>query len=277
MIIGTFRRWSRLPLDSTCACRFGNVIFGNLIFWTIVTMLARHNCNWLELCNPLDALLLRILHRRCTCHLQLYHKMSLTRSGSFRRSLHSDSVPKRPGTSTSTVPSVIATLDNVHEDSEEEEQAARFAFQDSHNLHGSVLDKINPNRWNHIPRLSTTCDLPLLDFSGDHPFGRVDSLKFSNDELLETYSSDEESIINAKSSPESASPPESGGRRPSGLRRAMSTSSTKLKKISSRLRRVQSNLLANSTSREASVESPLQTKSLPVTPLQQVSQSFSCW
>lgn len=201
--------------------------------------------------------------------------MSLTRSGSFRRSLHSDSVPKRPGTSTSTVLSVIATLDNVHEDSEEEEQAARFPTRGSSSLHGSILDKINPNRWNHFPRLSTACDLPVLNLSKDRSVSRIDSLKFSNDELLETYSdghsTDEESIVNVKSIPESTSTPGSSGRKPRGLRRAMSTSSTKLKRMGSRLRRIPSNLLARSSSRDLVLESPLQTKSLPVTPVEQVS------
>lgn len=228
----------------------------------------------------LDALLFRSLRHHCTSLRQLHTDMSSTRSGSFRRSLHSDSVPKRPGTSTSTVLSVIATLDNVHEDSEEEEQAARFLTRHSRSLHGSVLDKINPSRWNHLPRLSTTCDLPFLDFPKDHSVARIDSLKFSNDELLETYSnghsSDEESIVQVKSTPETTSTPESSGKRSAGLRRAMSSSSIKLKRMGSRLRRVPSNLLARSINRDPTTDSPLQTKSLPVTPVQQVSKFFPC-
>lgn len=202
--------------------------------------------------------------------------MSLTRLGSFRRSLHSDSVPKRPGTSTSTVPSVVATLGNVHEDSEEEEQAARFPTRDSRSLHGSVLDTINPNRWNHLPRLSTTCDLPILNSSKDNSVSRIDSLNFSSDELLETYSNghstDEESIINVKNTPETTSTVESNGRKSIGLRRAMSNSSIRLKRMGSRLRKVPITILARSNSQEPTTESPLQTRSLPATPIHQVSK-----
>lgn len=215
------------------------------------------------------------LHQHCTFLLHQPAEMFLARSGSFRRSLHSDSVPKRPGTSTSTVPSVIATLDNVHEDSEDDGQVARFPTQESCGLPGSVLDKINPNRWNHFPRLSTTCDLPILDFSKDHSVSRIDSLNFSSDELLETYSNghstDEESIVNVNSAAKTTPPPERVGRKSNGLRRAMSNSSTKLKSMGSTLRRAPSNLLARSISRESTPGSQLQTKSLPATPIQQVS------
>jgi len=201
--------------------------------------------------------------------------MSLARSGSFKRSIHPDSVTKRPGTSMSIVPSVISMLENVHEDSEEEGRTARLPLQGNRSLDGSVLDMINPNCWNHFPRLSTTCDLPILDFSKDHSVSRIDSLKFSSDELLERYSdghsTDEESIVNVNGTAKATPTSESVGSRAKGLRRVVFNSSAKLKRMGSRLRRVPSSLLAKSISRESTLGSHLQTESMPVTPIQQVS------
>ena len=201
--------------------------------------------------------------------------MSLTSSGSFRRSFHADSVPKRPGTSTSNVSSVIATFDKVPEDLKEDGRTPRLPSQEIRSLHGSVLAKIDPNRWNYFPRLSTTCDLSMLDFSKDHSVSRIDSLKFSSDELLERYSdrhsTDEESIVNVNSTAKVTPTSENVDSRVKGLRRAMSNSSIKIRRMGSRLRRVPSNLLARSISRESTLWSQSQTESTPVTPIQQVS------
>ena len=134
----------------------------------------------------------------------------------------------------------------------------------------SALDGIQPERWAHFPRLSTVLD----DSAMASAHARFDSLKFSNDELLETssigYSSDEESIVAARSGTRQekvlskdacTSPHESGNK----LQRAMSSSSARaassLRRMGTTLRRAPSLLLSKpksfNTDRQLNTPEPI--------------------
>lgn len=145
-----------------------------------------------------------------------------------------------------TPQSDVPTLPSVREDaSEEEREELRFA--PSHNREQWDFEKIDPKMLRSMPRFSTSGDLP---FMGDNSSAsRIRSMKMSSDELAETFSSagssDEESIINSRyeylrwnrSDEENLK-----------FRKVVTNSSTKLKKMGSKLRRVPSNLLLRTRS-----------------------------
>ena len=135
----------------------------------------------------------------------------------------------------------------------------------------SALDNIDPQRWNSFPRLSTALEDANQSITGS----RFDDLKFSSDELLETYngaySSDDEDIIRPKESQaklkdDSKHIPSVPTRGP--LRRALSVSSakatSKLKRMSTVIRRVPSSFSFRTTSHEITA-SPEETSPEPST------------
>lgn len=199
--------------------------------------------------------------------------MSASRSGSLRKSLHSDVGRKRSPTALSTtVSSAVATLDNLGENQDHSTNVASARLTGAQAL--SELDQIDRDRWSQFPRLSTVLD----DTTTGQLDSRIDSLKFSNDELLETFSngcsSDDESLLNSRrtlpaeggNDSSTLSPNESSNK----LRRAMSNSSVKassgLRRMGLKLRGVPSALLSRSTNREMGI--PLTSKSFSGNPSQ---------
>lgn len=190
------------------------------------------------------------------------------RPDASRKRLHSD--PGRPSTARSmTPPSDVPTLTSVQEDaSEEEREELRFALCHS-NREQWDFEKMDPLLLRSLPRFSTSGDLP---FMGDNSSAsRIRSTKMSSDELTETFSfagsSDEESILNSKdqylrfSRSNIASKEETVK-----LRKIVTTSSTRLRKLGSKLRKVHSNLLARSKSAPAPLEAGMDSTHANVQP-----------
>lgn len=120
----------------------------------------------------------------------------------------------------------------------------------------SPLDQIDPRRWKHFPRFSTTSDFATFPFS---------DIDVSEEEAH--LSADEHSIIGIKSSVPghgseeqtlAMSTPEARIRSAAaGIRRAVSDNSNKIKRMTLKLKRAPSTLLNRSRSRVFGSQSPV--------------------
>ncbi|KAK6370949.1 hypothetical protein LTR64_006194 [Lithohypha guttulata] len=174
--------------------------------------------------------------------------ISPARPDASRKRLHSDPLPQRPSTSRSNTSSDLPTLASVREECSDEEKGATQSNKKVDRPVRWDFEKLDPQVLRSMPRFSTTGDLPFL--TDNMSSSRLCLLKMSCEELAETFSSagssDEDSFVNRGTAKNTSKGTDSGDGGMRSLRRVMSNSSTKIKRMGSKLRRIPSNLLTRS-------------------------------
>ncbi|KAJ9664762.1 hypothetical protein H2198_000108 [Neophaeococcomyces mojaviensis] len=185
--------------------------------------------------------------------------MSSRRLVGSRHDLQSDSYTSRGSTSSSAKSRKfpVATLPSITDESNSQPQTqARVA--NSRSL-PSPLDQIDPNRWKHFPRLSTTSDFASFPFSEIEMYDEEAQLSADEHSIVGTKPDVQEDVANDEISMPTT--PETRLRgTAAGIRRAVSDSSDKIKRMTLKLRRAPSALLSRSRSRVFNANSPLATK-----------------